>query len=156
VRALEGGLRRQGADLEQAAQYSLSDFTAVQSMAGLDRTSVLRALGQTSEKACDYEMAVGFYRHALAMEPTDPFIDYFVYNNLGYSLIQLSQFAEAEERCRQSIEIDPNRSNAHKNLGLALQGQGRFTEAGQQFKRALDIFNESFGPDHRFVAGVLL
>jgi hypothetical protein len=49
VHALEGGLRRQGVDLEQAAQYSLSDFTAAGSMAGLDRTAVLRALGQVGE-----------------------------------------------------------------------------------------------------------
>ena len=49
VTALEGGLKRQGEDLDRAAQYSLSDFTVVQSMAGLDRASVLRALGQTAQ-----------------------------------------------------------------------------------------------------------
>jgi ATP/ADP translocase len=49
VQALEGGLRRQAIDLEQAAQYSLADFTSAGSMAGLDRTSVLRALGQVAE-----------------------------------------------------------------------------------------------------------
>ena len=45
VRELEGGLRRGGADLDDAAAYSLSDFTAVESFAGLDRASVLRAVG---------------------------------------------------------------------------------------------------------------
>ena len=49
VSALEGGLRRQGSDFERAAQYSLSNFTVVESMAGLDRTSVLRALGEVAE-----------------------------------------------------------------------------------------------------------
>ena len=34
VRALEGGLRRQGSDLEQAAAYSMADFTMARSMAG--------------------------------------------------------------------------------------------------------------------------
>jgi hypothetical protein len=48
VHALEGGLRRQSEDLDHAAQHSLSDFTAVQSMAGLDRASVMRALGETA------------------------------------------------------------------------------------------------------------
>jgi hypothetical protein len=48
VSALEGGLRRQGPDFERAAQYSLSNFTVVESMAGLDRTSVLRALGEVA------------------------------------------------------------------------------------------------------------
>jgi len=50
VHALEGGLRRQGVDLEQAAQYSLSDFTAAGSMAGLDRTAVLREHASEREK----------------------------------------------------------------------------------------------------------
>ena len=45
VSALEGGLRRQGGDLDQAAAYSMADFTVAQSMAGLDRAAVLKALG---------------------------------------------------------------------------------------------------------------
>ena len=49
VNALEAGLKRQSEDLESAAQQSLSDFSVVQSMAGLDRRSVLRALGDAAE-----------------------------------------------------------------------------------------------------------
>ena len=45
VSALEGGLRRQGSDLEQAAAYSMADFTVVRSMAGLDQAALLKALG---------------------------------------------------------------------------------------------------------------
>ena len=45
VRELEGGLRRGGDDLDDAAADSLSDFTAVESFAGLDRATVLRAVG---------------------------------------------------------------------------------------------------------------
>jgi hypothetical protein len=45
VTELEGGLRRQGEDLAQAAEYSMADFTVAGSMAGLDRAAVLRALG---------------------------------------------------------------------------------------------------------------
>jgi len=49
VNELEAGLKRQSEDLESAAQHSLSDFSVVQSMAGLDRRSVLRALGDAAE-----------------------------------------------------------------------------------------------------------
>lgn len=45
VNALEGGLRRQGSDLEVAAAYSMADFTVARSMAGLDQAAVLKALG---------------------------------------------------------------------------------------------------------------
>ena len=43
--ALEGGLRRQSKDLDQAIENSMADFTIAQSMGGLDRAAVLRALG---------------------------------------------------------------------------------------------------------------
>jgi hypothetical protein len=45
VDALEGGLRRQGEDLAQAVESSMSDFTVVGTMTGLDRASLMRALG---------------------------------------------------------------------------------------------------------------
>ena len=45
VGALEGGLRRQGSDLDLAAAYSMADFTVARSMAGLDQAAVLKALG---------------------------------------------------------------------------------------------------------------
>jgi ATP/ADP translocase len=45
VNALEGGLRRQGADLEQAVEHSMADFTVAGTIAGLDRAAVLRAVG---------------------------------------------------------------------------------------------------------------
>jgi ATP/ADP translocase len=45
VSALEGGLRRQRGELEQAVEYSMADFTVAGSMTGLDRSAVLRALG---------------------------------------------------------------------------------------------------------------
>ena len=47
VSALEGGLRSQRGELEQAVEYSMADFTAAGSMTGLDRPTVLRALGST-------------------------------------------------------------------------------------------------------------
>lgn len=45
VSALEGGLRRQGSDLDLAAAYSMADFTVAHSIAGLDQAAVLKALG---------------------------------------------------------------------------------------------------------------
>ena len=63
-------------------------------------------------------------------------LNYFLRNNLGYSLNQLGQFSEGESWCRKAIEIDWNRPNAHKNLGLALQGQTRYPEAAESFRNA--------------------
>ena len=49
VSALEAGLKRESEDLVSVAQNSLSDFSIVQSMAGLDGASVRRALGDAAE-----------------------------------------------------------------------------------------------------------
>ena len=46
------------------------------------------------------------------------------------------RFAEAEPLAREAIAIDPKRHNAHKNLGLALMGQGRLSAAAGSFNIA--------------------
>jgi tetratricopeptide (TPR) repeat protein len=87
------------------------------------------ALGQTMEQARDYPSAIRFYREAFAMEPASNDVWYFINNNLGYSYNQVEQHAEAETFCRAAIAINPDRHNAYKNLGLALQGLGKHREA---------------------------
>ena len=47
VSVLAGGLRRHGEHLEQSVEYSMTDFTVVRSIAGLDHAAVLRALGSS-------------------------------------------------------------------------------------------------------------
>ena len=109
----------------------------------LDRTEdpefkaqIVLSLGQTAEKAGDFDLAVEFYRQAMSFEPVHPHAWYFIHNNLGYSLIQLGRFADAEVYCRKAITITPERPNAHKNLGLALQGQDSNMEAAAAFVAA--------------------
>lgn len=64
------------------------------------------------------------------------FIKYFIKNNLGYCLNILERFTEAEALCRDAIIIDPDRHNAHKNLGVSLQAQGKLSDAARSFIRA--------------------
>jgi tetratricopeptide (TPR) repeat protein len=98
---------------------------------------ILMAMGQTAELSDDFEMAEQFYRTALSLDAGNEHTRYFMRNNLGYSLNRLGRHLEAEPLCRQAIEIAPRRANAHKNLGLSLQGQGRFREAGSAFVAAM-------------------
>ena len=86
VDALEGGLRRQGEDLQTPVNFSLADFTIAQSMAGLDDASIHRALDQTAEgkSASTHDDAVvaaiadlrsgdlARIRRLLRAPPTDP------------------------------------------------------------------------------------
>ncbi len=96
-------------------------------------------MGQVMEQAGDYVAAIEHYKNAFALESSDKKIWYFTNNNIGYCLNQLSQFLEAESYCREAIKIDPERHNAHKNLGLSLTGQGKYAEAAICFVRTVQI-----------------
>ncbi|MBE0545430.1 MAG: tetratricopeptide repeat protein [Verrucomicrobia bacterium] len=93
-------------------------------------------MGQSAEKVGDFVAAVRYYKEALGMEPAHTFTWYFLLNNLGYSLNQLGNFTEGERYCRKAIEVDGSRCNAHKNLGLALAGQGLHRQAAECYVTA--------------------
>jgi tetratricopeptide (TPR) repeat protein len=57
--------------VEQAMAHFKALLDCVENLEA--KAKIVLALGQTSERAGDFEMAIGFYRHALAMEPTDVF-----------------------------------------------------------------------------------
>lgn len=90
-------------------------------------------MGQTMEQVGDYRAAIRYYKEALLLELASTFTWYFIHNNLGFSLNTLGHITEGEAYCRIAIRIDPNRPNAHKNLGLSLLGQGRHREAAEAF-----------------------
>ena len=94
--------------------------------------------GIEAEKRRDFQAAVIAYEQAMALEPTHKEIWYFIHNNLGYCLNQIGKFAKGEECCRVAVLINPNLSNAHKNLGLALAGQGKNADAAKSFVRAIE------------------
>jgi tetratricopeptide (TPR) repeat protein len=96
-------------------------------------------LGQLGEKTGDYEDAAKHYLRGLEAGPVDTHTRYFLRNNLGYTLNQLERFAEAEPLLRESIQVDPERTNAYKNLGLCLWGLERHVEAAVSFIDATSV-----------------
>jgi len=89
------------------------------------------ALGQLLEQRDSYAEAEAAYARGLEVRPAAGQTGYLLHNNRGYCLNILGRHAEAEVHCRAAIAIDPARHNAHKNLGLALAGQGQFVEAAR-------------------------
>ena len=87
------------------------------------------AMGGLMEQLNDFPAAIKFYREALSMQPVRNEAWYFIHNNLGFSYNQLGDFANGEKFCRAALQINPCRPNAHKNLGLALAGQGHYRQA---------------------------
>jgi tetratricopeptide (TPR) repeat protein len=123
--------------LEMAATISKSMLSRFKGDPELEAESLMM-LGRIMEKMGDYTAAVTYYERVVALEPLDRDSSYFGHNNLGFSLNQLERFEEGEKCCRRAIEVDPAYSNAHKNLGLALEGQARFREAAQAYVDATD------------------
>jgi tetratricopeptide (TPR) repeat protein len=87
------------------------------------------ALGQLLEQEERFAEAEVAYAKGLEVLPPCGEVGYFLQNNRGYCLNILGRYQEAEGHCRAAIAIAPTRFNAHKNLGLALAGQGRYVEA---------------------------
>jgi Flp pilus assembly protein TadD len=104
-----------------------------------DRMEVYFFIGQTMEHARDFVSASRFYLLSLELKPLTPFYAYFVRNNLGYSLNQLGRYSEAEPLLREAIPIEPERANAFKNLGLSLEGQGKFADAALSYIAAVRV-----------------
>jgi len=113
---------------------------ALAHMPDLERkANCVLAMGQMMEAVQDYEAAVRYYKEALALEPVQTDTWYFINNNLGFSLNTLGQFADGETYCRKAIEINPNRPNAFKNLGIALKAQGEYRQAARCFVTSTQV-----------------
>jgi tetratricopeptide (TPR) repeat protein len=76
------------------------------------------------------------YRQIFELNPAEWVARYSANNNLAYVLVQLGEYEQAAGYCRAAIAIRPERYNAHKNLGLALQGMGCWNEAARSFIEA--------------------
>jgi tetratricopeptide (TPR) repeat protein len=96
-------------------------------------------LGLLMEQRENYEAAAAAYSEALHMTPSRNDTWYSIYNNLGHALIRCGRCREAESYCRAAFDMAPRRHNAVRNLGLALQGQGRYGEAARAFMAAVEL-----------------
>ena len=94
-------------------------------------------LGNMAEQAGDFAKAVAYYERGLQEEPRKRLVLYFMHNNLGYSLSKVGEYQRAEEHCRAAIAVSNDRYNAHKNLGIALEGQGYWFAAALAYVDAV-------------------
>jgi len=98
-----------------------------------EKAFCLLSIGQMKEKQREYESALGWYRKAFSLGPEGGEVWYLLNNNLGYCLNLFERHKEAMEHCMAAISIEPNRHNAHKNLGVALEGLGRYADAAKAY-----------------------
>ncbi|MGD0276539.1 MAG: tetratricopeptide repeat protein [Syntrophales bacterium] len=103
-------------------------------------------MGVDLERIKSYDNALLFYSCGLSLQPQSADIQYFLNNNMGYSLVMLERYKEAQGYCEDAITINPMRHNAFKNLGLSLQGQGKYVEAANNFMQAVRICSIDLDP----------
>ena len=60
-------------------------------------------------------------------------------HNLGYLLVRLLDFKGAETALRESVKYDPRFATAHYHLGRALEGDGRDSEAIDEYRVAISL-----------------
>ena len=94
-------------------------------------------MGKLMDQMHDYEAAIKYYSEAMSLEPVNNETWYFIHNNLGYCLNHSGRFAQAEPYCRRAIEIEPQRYNAYKNLGISSEGQGDYLRAAMCYIKAV-------------------
>jgi len=100
------------------------------------RAGCFLLLGAECEKVDDYGSAAQLYQRGIKCKSKEIGTRYFLNNNLGYCLIASGDYESAEKMCLEAIHILPDRHNAHKNLGLALKGQGKYIKAAMSLMKS--------------------
>lgn len=95
--------------------------------------------GQLAEQVNQPEAAIAFYREGLTHKTDNIRILYFLRNNLAYCLNTRGEYLAALDHAQHAIALDPSRANAFKNLGVSLQGLGRYTEAARAWLKATHV-----------------
>ncbi|MFH1699184.1 MAG: tetratricopeptide repeat protein [Candidatus Zixiibacteriota bacterium] len=74
-----------------------------------------------------------------------------VYNQMGYALMFLERYADAEKAFKKYVEYIPDDPNPHNSYAELLMKMGRFNESNEQYKAALAL-NPDFTFSHIGIA----
>ncbi len=100
--------------------------------ARVDRGRYVEAVAAL-EQAGRAETAISSWEAALARWPDDPVALF----GLANAALAAGRHADAEQRYRRLLDVQPGNAAGRNNLALALARQGRFAEALQEIERAL-------------------
>jgi len=97
----------------------------------------------------NYSGALEIFTRALTQDKGIPIL----YDHIGWSHIQLNQYAEAERVYRQALARGIESAEFHSNLGLIYYRRGDFAKAEQELRVALTLEERSV-PTHYRLADV--
>ncbi len=125
-----------------AAAYDYGEKMLLYASTPAEKAYCLLCMGIMKERVGEFAEALVTYLSAFDLTPERNDTWYFLNNNLGYCLNIFGRYDAAERRCRTAIEINPRRHNAYKNLGISLQGQGKYSRAAHALIRATRLCPE--------------
>ncbi len=83
----------------------------------------------------DFRAAEKEFRRVLQSAPSDAAAK----SALCLSLMAQGQLTDAEQACREALSLDPLLTNLWFNLGRITVGTGRYKEAGEAFRKGLEL-----------------
>jgi len=100
-----------------------------------DYVEAYHRLGQLLGKTGHHVEATEALTRAVHFDPESAVLR----NDLGFQLALQQRWGEAEAQLRLAIELEPDFSRAHVNLGMVLGRQGRFEESLACFQTVLPV-----------------
>ncbi|HET7874552.1 MAG TPA: tetratricopeptide repeat protein [Methylomirabilota bacterium] len=99
-----------------------------------DRRRVLMAQGLEAAQAGDLREAARLFTRAVDLDPADA----DAWNSLGVVLIRQEEVTRGMEALRRALRVRSGHLEAHVNLAVALDRQGRSREAVRHYRAFLD------------------
>lgn len=121
-------LEKDGKEADAVGYYE----RARQLDAGLNERAA-RRLAVLYDRLDDQARAMAEFQELLRKKPKDATL----LNDVGYSLYNRGQWAEAEQYLRKAVAADRANKRAWVNLGMALGQQARYEEALDAFRKAV-------------------
>jgi len=166
----QGEVLRRMDKLDESRTFQLRALKTRQRTLGADHPEVglaLLNLGNVDAMTGDYAAAIKHMEKALgilerANGKDHPFVALIV-NNLSFVYGRLGKWKRAQQYAERSLAKFKTRTalpleatRALRNLGEALQKQGKFDEARVQYAKALAIRRRLLKPSHNLIADALL
>ena len=140
-RKLESGYAWYSRGKYARAQKRYEQVLAVAESPAL-RAYCMLSIGRLYEQRQEWQAALDWYLRAFAMDQEIDEVWYFISNNAGYCMNRLGRHREAEAMCRIATGILPDLPNAWKNLGVALEGLCRWSDAAASYLIASECWPE--------------
>ncbi len=118
--------------------FSNDKKTSRKSVSKKEEARVYYSKGIQASQDQDYELAVEYYKKALAIDKKFA----FAWDNLGIAYRKLNKNAEAVEAYKKSLKIDPKGKMPLMNIGIAYERLGQYDNAIKYYEKYKKLYKK--------------